>query len=111
MQFKCLLQFYLLWLHMEKRVCENWKKALRIYNFHVQKPLASLLAFNIFSFLKERSYSPHGNIKLFTKFLRNPGVDLRRGSADLCKGILWLLENSSLSFQAGVVGKKLLQTN
>lgn len=52
MQFKCLLLFYPPQLHMEKRVCENWKKALQIYNFRVQKPLISLLAFNIFLFLK-----------------------------------------------------------
>lgn len=52
MQFKCLLQFYLSRLHVEERVCENWKKALQIYNFHVQKPFTSLVVFNIFLFLK-----------------------------------------------------------
>lgn len=52
MQFKCLLLFYQLQLQMEKRQCENWKKALQIYDFHVQKPLTSLLVFNIFLFLK-----------------------------------------------------------
>lgn len=52
MRFKCLLLFYPPQLHMEKRPCEDWKKALQIYNFRVQKPLISLLVLNIFLFLK-----------------------------------------------------------
>lgn len=52
MQFQCLLLFYPSQLHIEKRLCENGKKPLQICNFRVQKPLTSLLMFNIFLFLK-----------------------------------------------------------
>lgn len=37
MQFKCLLLFYPPQLHMEKRLGENWEKALQIYNFSCSK--------------------------------------------------------------------------
>lgn len=52
MQFKCLLLFYPLQLHMEQRYVKTGRRLCKYITFHVQKPLISLLAFNIFSSLK-----------------------------------------------------------
>lgn len=111
MQFKCLLLFYPPQFHMRKDNVKTGRRLCKYMTFHVQKPLISLLAFNISLFLKSVPILPMEILNYLQSSWEMQGWTWEGAKTDLCKGILWLLEDSSVSLLAGVVWNKLLQTN